>query len=259
MKICINAGHGGKDSGAIGNGLLEKDLNLNIALEIGNVLSGYGIEVVQTRISDRFHELHEIAEIANRSEADFFLSVHLNSATNNKARGMETYYHASSDTGKLFAKDIQDHVMRQGFFTADRGIKTAEFAVLRRTKMPAALAELGFISNIEDATLVKTKQLEIARAVAEGVMNHIGFKYGDQPTPPKEDPLSYNEGQTLFKKLTNFLKGQPTSPSAMDSSKKGIASGIFADGDGDGLVDNPQGFVTREQLAVILDRLGLLD
>lgn len=176
-KVYLDAGHGGRDPGAVGNGLKEKDIVLPVTLKMGDILKRHGLEVVYSRTIDTFLELHERANKANQAKTDVFVSIHCNSATNTSARGVETYSYLGSVEGGKLAKAIQDSVINAKIFSHNRGTKTANFAVLRLTRMPAALVELGFISNKLDAEIQKTKQEEMAEAVAKGILNYLGIKY----------------------------------------------------------------------------------
>lgn len=177
MKVFLDAGHGGKDPGAIGNGLEEKDITLAITLKIGEILKRHKVDVVYSRTTDVFLELHERANKANKSNADIFVSIHVNSAGNKAARGVETYHYANSSQGARLARAIQASLATANIFTHNRGVKTANFAVLRQTKMPSTLLELGFISNSQDAQILRTKQNEMAEAVARGILSYLGIKY----------------------------------------------------------------------------------
>ena len=234
IKVCLDPGHGGKDPGAVGHGYKEKDLTLRIAIEAGKILEDYGVEVVYTRTSDVYVELQDRAKIANTAKVDSFTSIHINSATNNIANGVETFNYTNSQSGKPLSTSIQDSLVNSKVFQNNRGVKEANFAVLRLTNMPACLVELGFITNKDDVDILSSKWKLLAMLVAHGVLRHHGIN-GIQQT--SIDVSDY----------------------AISASKKAVQKGIFADGDNDGHVDNPQGYLTREQLAVVLDRLGLLD
>ena len=99
MRIFLDPGHGGKDPGATGNGLQEKDLTLAIALQVGKLLSAQGADVLYSRTGDVFVDLPERAAMANRLGAHVFVSIHINSATNTAARGIETYSYPGSAPG----------------------------------------------------------------------------------------------------------------------------------------------------------------
>ncbi|SUO99589.1 Sporulation-specific N-acetylmuramoyl-L-alanine amidase [Tissierella praeacuta] len=182
VKVHMDFGHGGKDPGAVGDGLKEKDITLAVGLKIGEILKRHNVEVSYSRTTDTFIELSDRAKMANQAKADIFVSIHVNSATNTSARGVETFSHTGSSKGAILAKDIQDSIIQDKIFTVNRGIKTANFAVLRLTKMPSALAELGFISNSEDAKILRNKQSEIAESVAKGILKNLGIRYIDNNT-----------------------------------------------------------------------------
>lgn len=196
-KVFLDAGHGGKDPGALGNGLQEKDIVLQVTMKIGDILRSHGLEVIYSRTTDTFLELHERANMANNAKADVFVSVHCNSAINTSARGVETYSYPGSSEGEKLAKAIQDSIINAKIFSHNRGTKTANFAVLRQSKMPAALVELGFISNKLDAEIQKTKQDKMALAVAKGILNYLGIKYEDKVKVRVKGKLFYIDG---FKK-----------------------------------------------------------
>ena len=176
-KVFLDAGHGGKDPGALGNGLREKDIVLSISLKVGEVLKRHNVEVFYSRTTDVFIELIERANKANKLGVDVFVSLHCNSFSDEQAQGLETFSHPSSKNGTALAKCIQDSVLKDKLYTKNRGIKTANFSVLRNTKMTAALVELGFISNKEDSEILKNKQNKLAESVAKGILNFLGIKY----------------------------------------------------------------------------------
>ena len=189
-KVFLDAGHGGKDPGAVGNGIREKDITLAITLRIGEILKKHKVGVVYSRTTDVFFELHERANKANKGNADIFVSIHCNSAVNNAARGVETYHYANSSQGARLARAIQTSIVTSNTFSQNRGVKTANFVVLRQTKMPAALIELGFISNSQDAQILRTKQNEIAEAVARGILSYLGIKYKEDESMTDKDKPS---------------------------------------------------------------------
>ncbi|HET9183805.1 MAG TPA: N-acetylmuramoyl-L-alanine amidase [Candidatus Angelobacter sp.] len=197
-KIVVDAGHGGHDTGTIGpNGLEEKDLVLDVALRLGKLLQNkLGAEVVYTRDDDTFIPLETRTAIANKEQADLFISVHANSSRDPSARGVETYYlnfTSSPDALEVAAREnavsqqsihqLQDLVKKIALkekieesreFAADvqqalykgenaknpgernRGVKKAPFVVLIGANMPSILAEISFVSNPHDARKLKT-------------------------------------------------------------------------------------------------------
>ncbi len=173
-KICIDAGHGGKDPGAVSGGVQEKDIALAVALKIGALLTGY--EVVYTRDEDVYVGLAERALIANQVSADLFVSVHCNSAPGTSANGMEVYVHTTRSAASTRAANaIYDRLLPASGLRG-RGVKSKDLAVLRETAMPAVLVELGFISNPDDrAKLINFAwQDDAARAIADGIIEAVG-------------------------------------------------------------------------------------
>ncbi|WP_027410377.1 N-acetylmuramoyl-L-alanine amidase [Anoxybacteroides tepidamans] len=178
VKIVLDAGHGGTDSGAVGNGLLEKNLTLNIVKKIGDMLKDYeGVEVIYTRTDDRFIELSERATIANRAKADFFLSVHINAGG---GTGFESYIYNGkvSSAAIAYQNVIHQEIMKSIGNVNDRGKKRANYAVLRETNMPAILTENLFIDSAGDAAKLKSEQflLQVAHGHVEGIAKAFGLK-----------------------------------------------------------------------------------
>ena len=199
-KIVIDAGHGGHDTGTIGpNGLMEKDLVLDVALKLGKLLeTKLGAEVVYTRDDDTFIPLETRTAIANKEQADLFISVHANSSSDSSARGVETYYlnftssrdaletaarenavseksiHELQDLVKKIAlkekieesRELAADVQRSLYAGLsakspsihDRGVKKAPFIVLIGANMPSILAEISFVSNPVDEKKLKTSE-----------------------------------------------------------------------------------------------------
>jgi N-acetylmuramoyl-L-alanine amidase len=199
-KIVVDAGHGGHDTGTIGpNGLQEKDLVLDVALKLGKLLEEkLGAEVVYTRDDDTFIPLETRTAIANKEQADLFISIHANSSDDASARGVETYYlnftsradalevaarenavseksiHELQDLVKKialkekigesreFAIDVQRSLYgglsAKNASLRNRGVKKAPFVVLIGANMPSILAEISFVSNPDDARKLKTSE-----------------------------------------------------------------------------------------------------
>ena len=176
-KVFLDAGHGGKDPGALGNGLQEKDIALSVTLKIGNILANHGVTVGYSRTTDVFLELADRATRANNFGANVFVSIHCNAFSDTSAKGVETYSYPGSTTGANLSKSIQNNIIASGAYTVDRGTKTADFAVLRLTNMPAALVELAFITNAQDATILISRQNDLAVAVSKGILNYLGIPY----------------------------------------------------------------------------------
>ncbi len=215
-KIVVDAGHGGHDTGTIGpNGLEEKDLVLDVALKLGKLLEDkLGAEVVYTRDDDTFIPLETRTAIANKEQADLFISIHANSSDDSTARGVETYYlnftsradalevaarenavseksiHELQDLVKKialkekigesreFASDVQRSLYAglsaKSPSLRNRGVKKAPFVVLIGANMPSILAEISFVSNPDDAKKLKTN--DYRQRIADSLYKGV-FKY----------------------------------------------------------------------------------
>lgn len=179
--VVLDAGHGGTDPGAIGymggNEVLEKTLTLQITNKVKTILENAGYTVSMTRTGDTLPSLVERPTQANEENAAVFVSIHINSAEAAEANGTEVYYAESNNgdsygtTSEKLAKNILDRMLYY-MNSTNRGVKTAEHAVTKRCNMPAALAEVGFISNPEEVYNMTTEdyQSKAAQGIAEGIM-----------------------------------------------------------------------------------------
>lgn len=173
MKIFINPGHcPGSDSGAVGYGLTEAEVALNIGRRVEKYLQavGYDVKLFQ------YDGLAEIVDTSNYWNADLFISIHCN-AFNGAARGTETIHYASSVEGKKLAKAIQRRVVNQ-LGTVDRGIKDKiaggyDAYVVKYTDCPAVLVETAFIDNYADNQLLVNREDDFARAIACGITDYV--------------------------------------------------------------------------------------
>ncbi len=174
-RVVIDPGHGGKDPGATGiNGLHEKDVNLDVARMAGKILGSRGVDVVLTRDSDIFIELNDRAAISNRRNPDLFVSIHADAAENHAARGFTIYMaKAGSWNSYLAGKRIATRFGQMG--VQDRGLRKADYRVLVRTRSPAVLVELGFLSNGHEAARLSNPKYRRALAVslAEGIVDYL--------------------------------------------------------------------------------------
>lgn len=171
--IAVDAGHGGTDTGAINTtaGINEKTVTLAISQKLKTVLESRGHRVRLTRSDDTFVELTRRAEIANTAGVEIFVSVHCNSAETSTAAGIESYHHTNSESGRVLATKIHEAIIAAFPSHTNRGVKSANFVVLRETQMPACLIETEFISNNQQAQFLKdpANQQKIATAIAEGI------------------------------------------------------------------------------------------
>lgn len=176
QKVVIDPGHGGKDPGGTGGGVREKAVVLNVAKKIAAYLEARGCTVMLTRETDVFVELSDRARMANAAKADLFVSIHCNSVRDNaRATGMEVYHYThASEASKHAARAIYDKLLPVSGLRG-RGVKSKDLAVLRETKMPAVLIELGFISNPGDRAKLTTSawQDAAAKAISDGIIEAL--------------------------------------------------------------------------------------
>jgi len=174
--VVIDPGHGGKDPGALGiGGLREVDVILPIALQVARLLEQQGVQVVLTRNSDYFVELAGRTEIANRVNADIFVSIHANAMDNRPdISGLETYYFTS---GLTLARIIHNSILQTLNTLPDRGVRSARFYVLRNSAMPSVLVETGFVTGYDDSAKLATPayQNQMAEAIARGILQYLQY------------------------------------------------------------------------------------
>ncbi len=169
-RIIIDAGHGGQEPGAIYEGRQEKNDTLRLALAVGNILADHGVDVVYTRVTDIYQTPMEKAGIANRSGADYFLSIHRNAMpVPGSASGVETLVYENQGVPALMAENINRQLEQAGF--KNLGVNERPgLIVLRRTQMPAVLVEAGFLDNRNDNRFFDQNFGAIANAIAQGVL-----------------------------------------------------------------------------------------
>lgn len=180
VKIWLDAGHGGTDSGATGNGVMEKDVNLTLISAINDFLrDNYdNVETKMTRDTDVFVTLKDRTDRANEWGADFFLSCHVNANDNTAARGFGSYtYTGTSGRTKSAQNVIHAEVLRACPEFQDFGQRQEDFHVLRETKMPALLTENGFVTNTADARLISSRVFiqRLAEAHCRGLASFFGL------------------------------------------------------------------------------------
>ena len=169
-KVVVDAGHGGSDPGAVYEGRQEKDDNLALALAVGSILAENGVDVVYTRTDDSYETPFQKAQKGNQAGADLFISIHRNSSPeNDQYSGVETLVYDESGIKKELAENINRELAQEGF--QNLGIRERPgLVVLRRTKMPAALIEVGFINTRADNRLLDQNFDGVTRAIADGVL-----------------------------------------------------------------------------------------
>lgn len=172
-KVILDAGHGGYDNGASAYGRLEKNDTLNLVLAVGDLLEQEGVEVLYTRMEDIYQSPAEKAALGNESGADYFISIHRNASPEPETySGVQTLVFLDAGIPALLAENINRELERTGYANLGTSVRP-NLAVLRRTRMPAALVEAGFINTEQDNTLFDLKFPEVAQAIANGILQTI--------------------------------------------------------------------------------------
>ncbi len=202
--VVLDPGHGGRDEGARANGLVEKELTLDVATRAEKLLKQFGFQTVLTRTDDAFVGLPERTAIGNRIDNSIFVSIHFNHAY--RGTGIETFYASqkvtpesawtwvgffnkpqpiTADNGETLAGFIQASLVMRTEAT-NRGIRGRPLYVVRHTRSPAALVECGFISNPFEARLIANTEYRdrLGKAIAEGIMSYTKSR----PRPPAQTP-----------------------------------------------------------------------
>ena len=185
-KIIVDAGHGGSDPGAKSSaGILEKDINLDVALRLQKCFAQVGVSCLLIRDTDRdfnnsgpesnqtkkSRDLMERTRIVNQSGADIFLSIHANSFPQTIYRGAQTFYELKDPESKRLAKTVQDSFIKN-LGPNKRKVRPGDFRMLKETKIPGITVEVGFLSNQEEAALLADPAYreKVAAAIFEGVV-----------------------------------------------------------------------------------------
>jgi len=189
--VVLDPGHGGYDPGAItSHGVYEKDLTLQVAQRVKELLDPSGIKIVLTRDEDEDYvpsgvkgkgtkkqiDLNQRILLASQAGGDVLVSLHVNSVAKGDNSGAETFYHYSSASGKRLAEAIQRELAKVPGMNR-RVAKPADFYIIRNTAMPAVIVELGYLSNtVEQKKLQQAwYQDQLARAVAKGIISYFGL------------------------------------------------------------------------------------
>ena len=175
--VVLDPGHGGPDPGAIGiGGLRESEVVLDVSKRIKNLLSEKGVNVRMTRTNEVDLDLPPRVSLANRTDADIFVSIHAN-ASRGKRRdinGLETFYF-SGWRGRLLARRIQKEILKASPGSPDRGVRQGRFYVIKNTRMPAVLVEVGFLTGKLDSRRLEKSfhRSKIAHAIAKGILQYL--------------------------------------------------------------------------------------
>lgn len=206
-KVFLGVGHGGKDPGAVGNGLHEADLNLAIALACKDELERHGVIVGMSRVTDENDPVSDEAKECNAFLPDLGLDIHCNAGGGD---GAEVFYHYNGGTGKKLAENILAEIVAIG--QNSRGIKTKRrtdgkdyYHFIRETACPAVVVECAFIDNAKDIQIIDTpgEQKAMGIAIAKGVLATLGIKYKEEKKLVSVQIGTFEQHQA--EKLLEFL------------------------------------------------------
>lgn len=192
-KVFLGVGHGGTDSGAIGNGFYEKNLNLSIALACNDVLVRHGVTVQMSRTKDENDTLTEEIKECNAFKPDLAIDIHNNAGGGD---GAEAFYHYGGGTGKTLAENVLAEIVKIG--QNSRGAKTRKnangkdyYGFIRQTSCPAIIVECAFVDNAKDIQIIDTaaEQKSIGVAIAKGILKTLGIAYVEEKKPETSDRI----------------------------------------------------------------------
>ncbi|MGN1267504.1 MAG: N-acetylmuramoyl-L-alanine amidase [Dorea sp.] len=207
FSIMLDAGHGGSDPGATYNGRQEKDDTLRLTLAVGEILENNGIDVEYTRTTDVYETPYQKAMEANNAGVDFFISIHRNSfPTDNVVSGVESLVYDLSGIKYAMAQNINEQLETVGF--VNLGVHARpNLVVLKRTKMPAVLVEVGFINSDTDNLLFDSNFNDIAQAIADGILDTLE-EYGELAEKNYRVQVGLFRNQMYAERLRNELLEQ---------------------------------------------------
>lgn len=207
-SIMLDAGHGGRDPGAVYQGRREKDDTLNLVLAIGEILQNNGVDVEYTRTTDVYESPYEKAMEANNAGVDFFVSIHRNSyPTDNVVSGVESLVYDLSGIKLEMAENINEQLESVGF--VNRGVKARpNLVVLKRTKMPAVLVEVGFINSNVDNQLFDENFEDIAQAIATGILDTLEMNEVNASSSEYRVQVGSFRNPVYANRLLNELRAQ---------------------------------------------------
>ncbi len=205
--VAIDAGHGGADPGATYQGRQEKDDNLKLAVVVGSILADNGVDVRYTRTDDTYNTPLERAMMANNAEADYFISIHRNAMpTPGTGSGVETIVFEEKGIEGILAKNMGEELNKSGFTNLGT-VERPGLVVLRRTKMPSVLVEVGYIDSESDNEIFDENLHEIAKAIANGILRAIKEQEETEPEYYQVQTGAY-QIHTLAEKQVDELKAQ---------------------------------------------------
>ena len=186
--IVLDPGHGGSDPGKVGvNGVLEKELNLQIAMQVKEILEEKNIQVVMTRTTDEMlcpedsdnrkrEDMRKRVEMMNDVHPVLAVSIHQNSYTDPKVSGAQVFYYSESEEGKRMAELMQKALLEVDLNNKRAAKANDSYYLLKQTEVPTIIVECGFLSNPSEAEKLKTKEYQesVANAIVKGIETCIG-------------------------------------------------------------------------------------
>lgn len=224
-KWLLDPGHGGADPGATYKGREEADDVLRLALRVGELLKYNGQSVSYTRTTDKTMSLSERSSLENRGRYDYFISIHRNAYSPEKAKGVETHIYASGGKRQELAEKVNSNLVAIGF--VNRGVKISNFHVLRETNSPAILIETGFIDNTSDNNIFDSKFEQIAEAIVKGCLAQIG---ANVKLPSGSDSNNNNENSKeniYYRCIAGSFKERENAERRVEELKSKGFDGVF--------------------------------
>lgn len=213
-RLCFDYGHGGGDPGATYNNRKESNDVLSLGIAVASEVRSHGVTVDETRTSDVTVSLNDRSAFENRNTYDYFISFHRNAFEPEKARGVEVYTYLNSGTkSESLAQRIQTSLVALGF--VDRGVKEANYHVLRETKAPAVLVEIGFIDNTGDNNQFDSKRNEIVKAIAKAILAQVGINYIEPTAIPQPEV----KGKTLYRVIVGAYSAKENADAQLAKAK----------------------------------------
>ena len=237
-SVVVDAGHGGTDSGAVGDNYLEKDWNLDTARACANELVRYGVYVYETRTDDTYISLEDRANLANNNNVDYFISIHHNSSNGDGDRG-EVIYSIRSEESRQLANSIEEELRGIGqtdvkvYYKLLSNGRTDYYSVLRNTKMSAVIVEVCFIDNPEDRQIADTKEEREKNgvAIAHGILRQLGINVDEPIIEESTDGANIMSKPTAsYKQLYKWAVDNGASETYLDNLQyiwdKSIENGV---------------------------------
>lgn len=237
-KVFIGVGHGGKDSGAVGNGFKESDLNLSIALACYKELERHGVSVKMSRTNDEDDDIAEEIRECNAYNPDLAVDIHNNAGGGD---GAESFCHYGGGKGKTLADNILKEIVKTG--QNSRGTKvrknssgTDYYGFIRETYAPAVIVECAFVDNAKDIQVIDTEEERkiMGIAIAKGILNTLNIKYMEETKMQRFKDLS--ESHWAYEAIESL-------------AEKGIVNGYE---DGTFRPDKP---ITRAEVVTLLNKV----